>query len=116
MKKHITKQLIESVSYKELREYCHALKVKFSNQPENQLRAILIEALPQPSIKQPTNNKSDKNLNSEIYNIMRRKMLSKSDKMRALYDLGMTKPAEIAKITKCHYSFVYGVIQRYKSN
>lgn len=38
--------------------------------------------------------------------------VSKSEKMRQLYDLGLNV-SDISKILESHYSFVYGVIDRY---
>jgi Mor family transcriptional regulator len=37
---------------------------------------------------------------------------SKSERMKQLYDAGFTV-AEISKKLSCHYSFVYGVIQKH---
>jgi Mor family transcriptional regulator len=37
---------------------------------------------------------------------------SKSERMKQLYDSGYTV-AEISKKLECHYSFVYGVIQKH---
>ncbi len=37
-------------------------------------------------------------------------------KMRELYDAGITKPAEIAKLVDAHYSIVYTVLSKYKKN
>lgn len=43
-------------------------------------------------------------------------MLNKSDKMRELYDAGITKPAEIAKLVQAHYSFVHTALAKHKKS
>ena len=50
----------------------------------------------------------------EVMEILDHPQFNKSDKMRELYDAGITKPAEIAKLTNSHYSFVYTVLSKYR--
>jgi len=62
--------------------------------------------------KKPT--PSPKTYNSKVFEVTDDEDLSKSNKMRRLYDLGVESPMEISKLLSCHYSFVYGVLSRYK--
>lgn len=56
-----------------------------------------------------------KPLNSKIQAVLKNDKLGKSDKMRALFDLGIRTPNEIKKYIKAHPSFIHQVIAKHKT-
>lgn len=115
-KKTLTVEQIEKMSYQQMIKACPELGVKYTYQKKDPLKAILIDTItngvqPEHSIEI---NSDQSQYGEEITEILDHPQFNKSDKMRELYDAGITKPAEIAKMVDAHYSFVYTVLSKYK--
>lgn len=82
------------------------------------LRNMAKQGKTAPKEKTPKAEKEKKEpfvINSEQKAVLEDKNLSKSEKMRKLYELGMTV-AQIADNLNTHYSFTFGVIKRHKDS
>lgn len=117
-KTQITVEQIEKMNYQQMIKACPLIGVKYSYQKKDELRTLLTDRVEKgvPLIEESgeENTEISHQYSEEVMEIIDHQMLNKSEKMRELYDAGITKPAEIAKLTNAHYSFVYTVLSKYK--
>jgi Glu-tRNA(Gln) amidotransferase subunit E-like FAD-binding protein len=117
-KSKLTVEQIEKMSYQQMIKACPEVGIKYDYQKKEELTKLLTEAIENGGtpIESSTEEPSlEQQYSEEVLEIIDHPMLNKSDKMRELYDAGITKPAEIAKLTNAHYSFVYTVLSKYKN-
>ena len=113
-------------------------EVKYTSQKKDELKSVLLSAVNEPAAKpvkakpktqaklklkpnvrpkESLKAKVKKSLQvmpgKEVGLIVRDKNLSKSEKLRRLYDGGITKITGLAELVSVHYSFAHGVIARY---
>jgi len=106
-------QMDNSSSDKESKEKVEKSKTRTSKSEKSE---------PQKTKSEKSETRASKSGKSEprqydkkVLNILDDDSLSKSDKMRKLYDENVTSPGEISKLVSAHYSFVYTVLSKYKN-
>lgn len=105
------KTQIEKAKYTELIALCPKLGVKYAYQKKEVLRALLLDAVEKGAKPLP---KKEAMEDQKVAAILSDASVSKSQRMRNLFDMGITSPSEIATLTESHYSFVYTVISKHK--
>lgn len=107
--------MISNATQKEIEKYCKELGVKFKKESWNTLRTDLHKALEKKAVDYPTYlSPYYLRYGNEIAQVLTNPSYSHSDKIRVLYDLGVIEVKELSKITGRHYSFVHGVVKKYK--
>lgn len=120
MNETITKEQIEEASYQTLISFCPKMGVKYEYQKKGPLRELLIKKLDEKGgqkvseIENPNKKEQKKKYGTKVLKIIDNTDLSKADKMRSLFNLGIQSPAEISSLTDSHYSYVFTVISKYK--
>lgn len=108
----MTEQIIKDAKYNELIALCPKVGLKYQYQKKEQLRELLLQKIKEESA--PIKIKKKKTVDPNINEILNTNGVSKSERMRRIFDLGISSPAEIAKLTNSHYSFVYSVLSKHK--
>jgi hypothetical protein len=121
-----TAEQIESSHYNDLVKMCKPLGIHYTAQKKEELKSLLLSTIngtpPEPLMveepKEKTGWSKKKKVKfvsgKEIEKILKDKTISKSERIRRLYDSGITKTTGLAELVKGHYSFVHGVLSRYR--
>ena len=126
---------IEGLKYNELIQYGVAIGVPYQRQSKAVLLQMVLDqaekdikhinadpetptpapkpATPEPKKVVAKKRQIDVHITENQQEILNNDGLSKSEKMRRLYRRGMTI-ADIHRVLQSHYSFTYGVIDRYR--
>jgi len=94
----LTSDVIETADLKRLKEGAKKAGIK-QRQAKEDLKNALLQVI--------------NNAKVESKKIAKDKKLSRSEKMRQIFDLGITSPKAISELLGSHYNFTYGVIRRY---
>jgi hypothetical protein len=121
METKITPEQIEAAPYNELIKLTQAAGIKYTAQKKEELKSLLLSTVSEPApkrskaLKGKTKFTHSKISGKEIETLLRDKNISKSEKMRRLYEeAGITKITGLAELVKVNYSFAYGVVDRFK--
>ena len=93
-------QKIEKASIEELRKVAHIAGVTLKGKDKEAIAAQVVEIIAK--------------VKGEAQKVVNDSKLSKSEKMRQLYGLGIQSAADISRILGTNYAFTFGVLKRMK--